>query len=158
MNNLVIDSLDLLGFETSSNQVRVGLDLAPDSPMVMADRVQIQQVIVNLLRNAYDAMESVSPAERRVDVTIENNGRCAVVHVEDCGKGLTDDEHALLFEPFFTTKQRGMGIGLSISRSIIESHGGRLWATRHEDAGATFHFELPALKEPQETTAAEVTG
>ncbi len=143
MNNLVIDSLDLLRFEARRHQVRVGIELAPPAPLILADRIQIQQVIVNLIRNALDALEFVPPPNRRVAISINTEDARVVVHVEDGGKGLTADEHALLFEPFFTTKDQGMGMGLTISRSIIESHGGRLWATRNETAGATFHFELP---------------
>ncbi len=145
VNNLVIDSLDLLRFEARRHQTRVGIELASPAPLVLADRVQIQQVIVNLIRNAFDALEYVDPLKRRVAIAIEAHDGRVVTHVEDGGKGLTADEHAMLFEPFFTTKERGMGMGLAISRSIIDSHGGRLWATRNQVAGATFHFELPQL-------------
>ncbi len=143
INNLVIDSLDLLRFEVRRRQVRVGIELASPPPRVLADRVQIQQVIVNLMRNAFDSLEGVELAKRRVAILIESLEECVAVHVEDGGKGLTAEEHAMLFEPFYTTKERGMGMGLAISRSIITTHGGRLWATSNPVAGATFHFELP---------------
>ncbi len=146
INNLVIDSLDLLRFEARRHQVRMGIELASPAPLVLADRVQIQQVIVNLIRNAFDALEFADPPKRRVAIVIETRDGRVLAHVEDGGKGLTADEHAMLFEPFFTTKERGMGMGLAISRSIIDSHGGRLWATRNPVAGATFHFELPLLQ------------
>ena len=144
LNKLIVDSLDLLRLEAHSHQVRLGLELASSMPSVLADRVQIEQIVVNLVRNAFDALEGVPPAERRVAVRTEHLGDRVSVHVEDCGKGLTAEEHRLLFEPFFTTKSKGTGMGLAISRSIIEAHGGRLWATDNPLAGATFHFELPA--------------
>ncbi len=145
LNNLVIDSLDLLRFEIRRHKVRMGIELASPAPLVLADRVQIQQVIVNLIRNAFDALENLAPSKRRVAIVIQIHDLCISTHVEDGGKGLTQEEHAMLFQPFFTTKERGMGMGLAISRSIIEFHGGRLWATRNPEAGATFHFELPRL-------------
>ena len=111
---------------------------------MLCDRVQIEQIFVNLLRNAFDALEFVAPGDRRVAVKTERSGGQVCVHVEDCGKGLNADELRLLFEPFFTTKPHGMGMGLAISRSIIEAHGGRLWATPNLLAGITVHFELPA--------------
>jgi C4-dicarboxylate-specific signal transduction histidine kinase len=144
LNKLIVDSLDLLRLEARSHQVRLGLELASPMPLVLADRVQIEQTVVNLVRNAFDALESVPPTERRVAVRTEHLGNRVGVHVEDCGKGLTAEEHQLLFEPFFTTKSKGTGMGLAISRSIIEAHGGRLWATDNPLAGVTFHFELPA--------------
>ncbi|MHB8866356.1 MAG: PAS domain-containing sensor histidine kinase, partial [Pirellulaceae bacterium] len=144
LNKLIIDSLELLRLEARNQQVRLGLELASPTPLVLADRVQIEQIVVNLVRNAFDALDDVPPAERRVTVRTERLGRHIHVHIEDCGKGLTPEEHQLLFEPFFTTKAKGTGMGLAISRSIIEAHGGRLWATDNPLAGVTFHFELPA--------------
>jgi C4-dicarboxylate-specific signal transduction histidine kinase len=143
LNRLVINSLDLLRLEARSHQVRVALELASPVPRVLGDHIQIEQTIVNLLRNAFDALEFVPPSERRVVVKTELSNGQIQVHVEDCGKGLTDHELTALFEPFFTTKEHGMGMGLAISRSIIEAHGGRLWATRNPVAGITVHFELP---------------
>jgi PAS domain S-box-containing protein len=147
LNKLVINSLDLLRLEARSRQVRAGLELASPVPMVRGDQIQIEQIIVNLLRNAFDALDAVPPGERRVAVKTEIAGDVVRVHVEDCGKGLTADELSRLFEPFFTTKNDGMGMGLPISRSIIEAHGGRLWATRNVTAGITMHFELPAPRD-----------
>jgi PAS domain S-box-containing protein len=144
LNKLLISSLDLLRLEARSHQVRVGLELASPTPLVLCDRVQIEQIFVNLLRNAFDALEFVAPGDRRVAVKTERSGGYVRVHVEDCGKGISADEVRRLFEPFFTTKPHGMGMGLAISRSIIEAHGGRLWATRNVLAGITVHFELPA--------------
>jgi signal transduction histidine kinase len=111
---------------------------------ISGDRVQLQQVIVNLILNAADAMAALPSGERRLtlrsDVTQDGGVHVAV---EDTGVGL-DPAHAdQLFKPFFTTKTNGLGVGLSISRSIIDSHGGRLWATPNAGPGVTFHFTLP---------------
>jgi signal transduction histidine kinase len=113
----------------------------------MGDRIQLQQVLLNLLLNAAEAMREVPPARRRMVVraTLDqhDDGPWVVVAVEDAGVGFGQDEAARLFEAFYTTKPGGLGMGLSISRSIIDSHKGRLWATANPNHGATFHFALP---------------
>ena len=124
--------------------------LAKDVPAVMGDRIQLQQVLLNLLVNAVEALREVAPEQRRLTLhsTVEyrDDGPWAVVRVEDGGVGLRESEPARLFEAFYTTKPGGLGMGLSISRSIIEGHGGRLWATANADHGATFHFTLPGMR------------
>jgi C4-dicarboxylate-specific signal transduction histidine kinase len=124
--------------------------LAKDVPAVMGDRIQLQQVLLNLLVNAVEASREVAPERRRLTLhsTVEyrNDGPWAVVRVEDGGVGLRESEPARLFEAFYTTKPGGLGMGLSISRSIIEGHGGRLWATANADHGATFHFTVPGMR------------
>ena len=124
--------------------------LAKDVPAVMGDRIQLQQVLLNLLVNAVEALREVAPERRRLTLhsTVEyrDDGPWAVVRVEDGGVGLRESEPARLFEAFYTTKPGGLGMGLSISRSIIEGHGGRLWATANADHGATFHFTLPGMR------------
>jgi C4-dicarboxylate-specific signal transduction histidine kinase len=120
-----------------------------DLPPVLGDRIQLQQVLINLLVNATEAMREV-PVERRrlvIHATHEtmDDHAWAVVMVEDAGVGLREPEAGKLFDPFYTTKPDGLGMGLSISRSIIEGHGGRLWATANPDHGATFHLALPAV-------------
>jgi PAS domain S-box-containing protein len=144
LNALILDSLDLLRLEARSHQVRLILELNSPAPNVLADRVQIQQTIVNLVRNAFDALDGLPPAERRVIVKTEQCGARARVLVEDCGKGISAEEHKQLFEPFFTTKSKGMGMGLAICQSIVEAHGGTLRAIDNPQAGVTFHFDLPA--------------
>lgn len=144
LNALILDSLDLLRLEARSHQVRLILELTSPAPNVLADRVQIQQTIVNLVRNAFDALDDVPPAERRVIVKTEQRGARARVLVEDCGKGISPEDHKQLFEPFFTTKSKGMGMGLAICQSIVEAHGGILRAVDNPQAGVTFHFDLPA--------------
>jgi two-component system sensor kinase FixL len=137
-------ALGLAGAREQNVQLRFSLD--PDADLVLADRVQIQQVLVNLFRNALEAMaqsqrrELVVTSTRIADDMIE-------VAVSDTGSGFQDGVIPNLFQTFFTTKETGMGVGLSISRSIIEAHGGRMWAESNASGGATFRFTLPAADE-----------
>jgi two-component system sensor kinase FixL len=137
-------ALGLAGAREQNVQLRFSLD--PEADLVLADRVQIQQVLVNLFRNALEAMaqsqrrELVVTSTRIADDMIE-------VAVSDTGSGFQDGVIPNLFQTFFTTKETGMGVGLSISRSIIEAHGGRLWAESNASGGATFRFTLPAADE-----------
>jgi signal transduction histidine kinase len=110
----------------------------------MGDPVHLQQVLLNLILNAMDAVEDVPAARRKVTVRAQRHGASEVeVAVEDSGLGIALERLGRLFEPFFTTKANGMGIGLSISRTIIEAHGGHIWAENNADKGATFRFTLP---------------
>jgi hypothetical protein len=118
-------------------------DLCENLPEVFADRVQLQQVILNLLLNAADALSAVDRADRRIVLSTTTEGECVIVSVRDNGVGLDPDELTKVFEAFYTTKHDGMGIGLAVSRSIIERHQGRLWAAANRDGGATFSFALP---------------
>jgi PAS domain S-box-containing protein len=130
--------------EMQSAQVVVHLDLAEDLPLVAGDRVQLQQVILNLCLNAADAMSAVEGRTRQLIVRTEKDEDDRVrLSVEDSGVGFDPQGSETLFDAFFTTKEGGMGIGLSVSRSIIESHRGRLWATPKQGAGAIFTFTLP---------------
>jgi two-component system, LuxR family, sensor kinase FixL len=127
--------------------VRVELMVDPVVDLVLVDRVQVQQVLVNLIRNAMDAMQN-SP-QRELRITVEPAaGDMVEVAVADTGSGLSEEIEAKLFLPFVTTKAQGMGLGLSISRSIVEAHGGRLWVetNRAEQSGAVFRFTIPAVK------------
>jgi signal transduction histidine kinase len=120
------------------------IDMAPDLPTVLADPVHLQQVLLNLILNAMDAVEDVAAARRKVTVRAQRHGAGEIeVAVEDSGPGIAPEGLGRLFEPFFTTKANGMGIGLSISRTIIEAHGGRIWAENNAGEGATFRFTLP---------------
>lgn len=125
-------------------------ELADGLPMVHGDRIQLQQVILNLLRNASDAMMEAQDRARRVLIRTERDGDDRVrLTVRDAGVGLPPDGAESLFGAFHTTKSGGMGIGLFVSRSIIESHQGRLWAEPNDDgAGATFAFSIPCRAEP----------
>ena len=114
---------------------------------MLADPVQIEQVILNLLRNAIDAMGMVPKEESRLMVRTDASENFVEVSVCDRGTGITKLHEQHLFEPFFTTKVAGMGMGLSISHSIISAHGGRFWFTRNPERGVTFHFSLPKAAE-----------
>jgi two-component system sensor kinase FixL len=118
--------------------------------------VQLQQVVLNLLMNAFDAMKEATAKERNVKVRAQTNGAGTVeILVRDHGTGLASDELVKIFQPFYTTKREGLGMGLPISRSIIEAHGGRLWAESNVDLGATFYFTLPAIDETWLATTAD---
>ena len=111
---------------------------------VVGDRVQIQQVVLNFLLNAIDAMKGIGDRPRQILVRIaRDDAGSARLSVRDCGVGFAPGALNKLFDAFYTTKPDGMGIGLSVSRSIIERHGGRLWAQQNDDAGATFSFSIP---------------
>jgi two-component system sensor kinase FixL len=130
--------------------IRVFLKIAPELPPVHGDRVQVQQVILNLLLNAFDALESRSTHDRVVVVGAALDGTGMIrVAVRDRGPGLAADKLDKLFTPFFTSKREGLGLGLSISRSIVQMHGGRIWAENNEDQGATFYFTLPTGAAPE---------
>jgi len=131
--------------ELRRNGVVLQLDLGADLPSVFGDRIQIQQVILNLLRNASDAMSAVSDRPKDLLVKTEREETAGVVRlsVKDAGVGITPEIEEKLFDAFYTTKEDGMGIGLSVSRSIMESHQGRLWATRNDGPGSTFSFSMP---------------
>jgi PAS domain S-box-containing protein len=129
--------------ELQRQHVAVRLELAPDLPPVRGDRVQLQQVILNLLLNANDAMSTVADRPRELAIATSSDGADVHVSVRDTGTGFDADNPDRLFDAFYTTKSGGMGIGLSVSRSIIERHSGRLWATRNRGPGATFSFSIP---------------
>jgi len=147
---VIRDVLLLVGPELGRHGTVLRTSLATDLPPVMGDRVQLQQVLLNLLLNAAEAVRNV-PAERRrlvVRSAVEqrDDGSWAVVAVEDAGVGFREAQAARLFQAFYTTKPGGLGMGLSISRSIMDGHRGRLWATANPGHGATFHFALPAMR------------
>jgi C4-dicarboxylate-specific signal transduction histidine kinase len=126
------------------NKVILGLELAVDLPFVTGDRVQLQQVILNLLANASDAMSTVDDRPRKLLIkTEQDEGDGVRLTVQDAGAGFDPQTAGRLFDAFYSTKNDGMGIGLSVSRSIIESHHGRLWATANDGPGATFSFSVP---------------
>jgi two-component system, LuxR family, sensor kinase FixL len=124
--------------------MRIVLELDPGLPQALGDKVQLQQVVLNLLLNAFDAMKDCPVYEREVKVRAETEGTGVLrVAVRDRGIGLSSDKLEKIFRPFYTTKRDGLGMGLSISRSIVEAHGGRLWAENNSDRGATFYCTLP---------------
>ena len=118
-------------------------EFADDVVPVVGDRVQLQQVVLNLVMNAIEAMSSVGERVRQLVITTDNIDPDRVqVTVQDSGTGLDPNTIGRIFEPFYTTKSSGMGMGLSISRSIVQNHGGRLWATANDGPGTSFHFTL----------------
>jgi PAS domain S-box-containing protein len=150
LTGVIRDVLPLVGPEIERHGIILETSLTLDLPPVMGDRIQLQQVLLNLLLNAAEAVRDVPPERRRLVVraTLEprEDGPWAVVAVEDAGVGFGEVEAPRLFEAFYTTKPGGLGMGLSISRSIIDSHRGRLWATATPDHGATFHLALPGMR------------
>jgi C4-dicarboxylate-specific signal transduction histidine kinase len=145
INQVIEQTAALAAGQASRNEVAVKLELAPELPPVLGDSIQLQQVIVNLLMNGIEAMSGVTDRPRTLRVRSESqkNGQIKV-SVQDSGIGLSADVMGHLFEPFFTTRQKGMGMGLPISRSIVEAHGGKLWAESNGSGGAIFQFTLPS--------------
>ncbi len=146
--DVVDDVVKLAAAASATRSVAIRADLSPDLPVVLGDRVQLQQVLLNLVVNAMDAMSAVAEGERRLEicgrVDTQDGAPAARLSVEDRGIGLDAGKADSIFEAFYTTKPHGMGMGLAISRSIIEAHGGRLWAQSNRGPGATFAFSLPA--------------
>jgi PAS domain S-box-containing protein len=144
-NFLVTEVLRLAAPEARQSGVELAPVLAADAPQVLADSIQIQQVLLNLVRNAVEAIASSDAVERAVTISTADaaNGRVEIA-VADTGPGLAPDALERVFEPFFTTKPDGIGIGLALSRSIVDAHGGRLWASARPGGGAVFHLQLPA--------------
>lgn len=141
---LVRDVVRLVQSDAVLRQSRIAADIAPELPAVKGDRIELQQVVLNLLMNAFDAMSDCPAHEREVSVQAAQDGAHFVkVTVRDCGTGIADGALELIFEPFHTTKPHGLGIGLSISRTIIALHGGRLWAENNAERGAAFSFTVP---------------
>jgi signal transduction histidine kinase len=145
MNEALQEVIELTRGEALKNGVSVESQLAKGLPIIAGDRVQLQQVVLNLILNALQAMGAVSEGARQVIITtsqIESND--LYVGVQDTGPGLSPETVSRLFEPFYTTKPNGMGMGLTICRSIVESHGGRLWVSACQPHGALFQFAIPA--------------
>jgi PAS domain S-box-containing protein len=145
INQIVAEVLRVLSDELRDNSIVVETELAVDLPRIVGDQVQIQQTLINLVHNATEAMAVLIARPKSLVVRSRREGDHLLVEVRDFGVGIKDP--TLVFEPFFTTKESGMGMGLSISRSIVEAHGGRIWATANEDAGTTISFTLPLASE-----------
>jgi PAS domain S-box-containing protein len=144
LNVLADEVITIVRPESDSREVRLELESVSSLPPVNGDRVQLQQVLLNLLLNAMDAMNDSASDGRRITVRVQTAGAQVEVAVSDTGHGIPSDKLAHVFEPFFSTKPNGMGMGLTISRSIIEGIGGNMWAKINEAGGATFTFTLPA--------------
>ncbi|PAQ05582.1 PAS domain-containing protein [Mesorhizobium temperatum] len=140
LSGVIAEARNLMAEEAARRRVRMDIDVERDLPLVALDRVHIQQVLVNLIRNGMDAMDAVT-GDRVLEVRVRRIGDVVQTEISDRGAGIEFPDN--IFEPFFTTKGNGMGMGLAICRSIVESHGGRLWAEKNEPHGATFVFTLP---------------
>jgi signal transduction histidine kinase len=144
VNELLREVIVLVRGELISQQVSVRTEFASTLPDILGDRVQLQQVIINLVMNGIEAMQSVTDRQRELVIRSGQDETSQVfVSVTDCGVGISAEHADRLFNPFFTTKSGGMGMGLSICRSIMDAHGGRLWATPNVPHGATVQFALP---------------
>jgi PAS domain S-box-containing protein len=150
VNGIIEEILTLLKCEANRYSVAMRTELAAELPKIMTDRVQLQQVFMNLMVNAVEAMKD-SGGELTVKSQLQDGQ--LQFSVSDTGMGLPKEKIELIFDSFFTTKPQGSGMGLSISRSIVESHGGRLWATANNGRGATFHFTLPTAAETPQVPA-----
>ncbi|AZO05159.1 MULTISPECIES: PAS domain-containing protein [unclassified Mesorhizobium] len=140
LGSVIAEARDLIAEEAVRRRVRMDIDVESDLPIVALDRVQIQQVLVNLIRNGMDTMDSVA-GDRVLALRARRIGDAIQIEISDCGPGIEFPDR--IFEPFFTTKEHGMGMGLAICRSIVESHGGRLWVEKNEPHGTTFVFTMP---------------
>jgi C4-dicarboxylate-specific signal transduction histidine kinase len=148
VNDMIRELEVLLRNETIQHSVSVQTKLAADLPLVVADRVQLQQVLMNLMINGIDAMKAVDGPRQLTLGTRSDGIEQLLVSVEDTGIGLPLNQSGQIFNAFFTTKEHGTGMGLRISQTIIEAHGGRLWATDNYPRGASFHFTLAASSDP----------
>jgi C4-dicarboxylate-specific signal transduction histidine kinase len=146
INNLILDTVPLVRQELGRHQVVLRTELARDPPALLADRVHLQQLLLNLLLNGIEAMSAIGDRPRELSIMSESlhDSVGVLVAVRDSGIGISQENRDRLFETFFSTKAEGMGMGLSIGRSIVTAHGGRLWAERNVDHGATFQFMIPA--------------
>lgn len=146
LNQIVMEMVAVTEADVLTRSIQLELNLARDLPPVLGDGVELQQVVLNLILNSIEAMSEVTDRARELTITSSmNGGKQVVVTVQDSGVGLTSEQPKRIFDPFVTTKPYGLGLGLSISRSILEAHGGRLWAEPNQGPGVRFQFTLPTV-------------
>jgi two-component system, LuxR family, sensor kinase FixL len=146
LNQVVTSVTHLIQGTATAHECEVRISLAENLPQVEGDPIQIQQVLVNLVNNAFEAMNGIVSPNRKVEITTQNGQDSVSVSIRDHGVGIPNKARTRLFDQFFTTKEEGLGMGLAIVRSIIEAHGGRIAAENAEDGGARFYFTMPAAK------------
>ena len=149
LNQIVEETVPMFRRELEGHEVALELDLSPRLPRVEADRVQLQQVLVNLVLNGIDALSKQPPEERSLKVSTREGAATASILVSDTGPGIDEADLDRVFEPFFTTRDEGMGMGLAICSTIADAHDGELTVTRNPDRGVTFELSLP-LSRPEE--------
>jgi signal transduction histidine kinase len=143
LNDLVRDAFEFLSIQASARNVALYLTESPETLRVRGDPIQLQQVIINLVVNSIDAMADIPYGRTVIGRTEMNGGASAEISISDSGPGIPQGKLNDIFDPFFTTKEQGMGVGLSISRTIIQAHQGRIWAENQAEGGAVFHLSLP---------------
>lgn len=146
MNEVIAEVLRLVANEVERKDIRIETDLQSDLPKALADRIQMQQLMINLVHNGIESMDNVHDRLKRL-ILRSKCGKDSTILIEVCDHGAGIEDTERVFEPFFTTKNEGMGMGLSICRSIVDAHGGILWAARNEEYGSTFRFTIPILSE-----------
>jgi signal transduction histidine kinase len=146
INEAILEVISLTQNEIIRNNVSLRTQLTENLPLIEGERIQLQQVLMNLILNAIEAMSTPNRRARELQICAKADpAQTVLVMVRDTGPGLDPATAERVFQPFYTTKPDGMGMGLAICRSIIEAHGGRLWVTSNEPHGATFHFAIPRL-------------
>jgi signal transduction histidine kinase len=147
LGELIAAALKLVEMESGIANIRIEPAISPELPPVFVDGIQIQQVVLNLTRNAIEAIEGAGIASSVIKVAVVGSAKNEIaVSVADCGPGIAPKDANLIFDPFYSTKRAGLGVGLSISRAIVEAHGGRLWSAPNEGGGCVFQFTLPVAK------------
>ncbi len=147
VESVVDEVLHLLRGELVDRRITVTRTVASEPEPILGDTIQLQQVLLNLVNNATDAMRDVEPSARKLAISVSRTkAGWSRISVADCGGGLTEHDRERLFQPFFTTKRNGLGLGLSISKSIVDAHAGRIWAESNRGGGTIFHVEMPAVE------------
>jgi two-component system sensor kinase FixL len=147
INDVLHETVSLFRSEAIIRNIEIEMDLADPLPLLDVNKVQIQQVLINLMMNAAESMTRDDSANKAIVLqTSASHDGMVQVAVRDFGSGIEELDLRRIFEPFFTTKRSGLGMGLSLSRSIIESHGGHIWAKNNPDKGITFYFDLPGIR------------
>jgi signal transduction histidine kinase len=147
INEAIREVIGLTRDELLKNGVRLQTQLEHGLPVIKGDRVQLQQIVLNLIINAVEAMSKMSDGQRELTISTRTEAGCVLVAVLDSGPGLSEIALGRIFEAFYTTKSTGLGMGLSICRSIVEAHGGRLWAAANAPKGAAFQFTVPVISD-----------